>query len=55
MCNQPVEQIGMNCAANEMVGGLDSVRCMVSVQELLGIRVLWDGVQLAEERCTSGC
>jgi hypothetical protein len=24
---------------------------MVTMQELLGIRVMWDGVQLAEERC----
>ena len=56
MCNQTVEQIDMNCKANEkgwawtvcVDGG---VRCMVSMQELLRIRVLWDGVQLAEERC----
>jgi len=36
--------------AGQWVDGV--VRCMVSMQELLGIRVLWDGVQLAEEWCS---
>jgi len=39
-----------NAGTGQWVDG--GVRCMFSMQELLRVRVIWDGVQLAGERCS---